>query len=91
MWGPQRIALEHHADVPSMDRDLGLGGAVDDDVVAEQDASLVGGLETGDAAQGGRLATAARAEQSEELALLHREVEVLHHHCPPVGLDQSMQ
>ena len=49
-------------------------------VLADRDAALLGRLEPGDAAERGRLAAAARAEQDEELAGLDDQVEIVDRH-----------
>jgi hypothetical protein len=69
--GVEGVALEDHRQVPVLRVD-----AVDP-AVPDADGPLGGLLEAGDHAQGRGLATARRAEQDEELPVLHLEVEVV--------------
>ena len=68
----KRIVLEDHRDVAVFGRDVVHLLAVDEELAA---ADL---LETGDHAQRGRLAAAARADEHDELLVGHVDVEVLH-------------
>ena len=68
----KRIVLEDHRDVAVLGRDVVHLLAVDEELTA---ADL---LETGDHAQRGRLAAAARADEHDELLVGHVDVEVLH-------------
>ena len=74
----QRVCLEDHADVPAVGRPVG------DVRPVEDDAARRWVLEARDHAQGRGLATARRPQEGDELALLHREVEVRDGH-EPVG------
>ena len=64
---PQRIGLEHHADVAFLRRQRPAGTA--DDGVAELHDAAVGHLESGHQPQQRGLAAAGRPEQREELAV----------------------
>ena len=66
----QRVVLEHHGDVARARRQ------VVHDAVADLDLAVGDLLETGDHAQGGRLAAAGRADEHDELAVLDVEVQV---------------
>ena len=68
----KRIVLEDHRDVAVFGRDVVHLLAVDEELAA---ADL---LETGDHAQRGRLAAAARADEHDELLVGHVDIEVLH-------------
>ena len=68
----KRIVLEDHRDVAVLGRDVVHLLAVDEELAA---ADL---LETGDHAQRGRLAAAARADEHDELLVGHVDIEVLH-------------
>ena len=72
---PQRVGLEHQAEVAALGRDLELAGAVEHRLVLDADLAAVRNLEAGDRAQQRRLAAAGRAEQRDDLALaqLHRD------------------
>ena len=65
----QRVALEHRVHLAL----VGAGGR--DVVLAEEDLAGGGLLQPGDHPQGGGLAAAGRAEESEERAARHQEVE----------------
>ena len=67
----QRVALEHRVDVAPVRRHVGDIGAV------EQDLARGRLLEARDQPQGGGLAAARRAEQGEELAAGHGQVDVV--------------
>ncbi len=68
---PNRIGLKHHADVALIGRQQPSAVTDHDRLIAEKDIAGVGCLQTGDHAQGGGLTAAARAEQSENLAVIH--------------------
>ncbi len=63
----QRVALEHHRDVPLRRRQVG------DVTPRDADAPAVGLLETGDQPQRGRLAAPGRTEQHVERARIERK------------------
>ncbi|MCY1531503.1 hypothetical protein D9M68_667310 [compost metagenome] len=69
----QCVLLEHHADVALVGRDAGDLAAVD------QDLSAGHVLEAGEHHQAGGLSGTGRAEQGDELALGHIQIEVLDH------------
>ena len=69
--GEQAVALEHHAHVALVGRRAEHVAAVD------EHRPRVGALEPGGDAQRGRLAAPRRAEQADQLARLHRQVERL--------------
>jgi hypothetical protein len=68
----ESVALEDHRDVAILRRD------VVDHAVADLEVAGADLLEAGDHPKAGRLATAGRADQDHELAVLDLEVEVLH-------------
>ena len=68
----QRVRLEHHRDVAV------LGLEVVDDLVADAQLTRRDRLQPGDHPQRGRLATARRADEHEELAVGHVERELVH-------------
>ena len=72
---PDRIGLEHDADLPLMCRHGSSGGGVMDDVPGDLDPSAAGVFEPGNAAQRRCLAAARRAEQGVALPLGHREAD----------------
>jgi len=80
----QRIVLEHHADLPLLRGHLPTGPG-DFDAV-DQDPAGHHRLEAGDAAQDGRLAAAACAEQAADLAARERERQVVEHGDRSVGM-----
>ncbi len=77
--GPEGVALEHHPDVAAVGRDEHPAGRGGHQVLADPHLAAVGPLESGDAAQGGRLAAAARSEQRDQLAILDLQVETPQH------------
>jgi hypothetical protein len=80
----QRVVLEHEPDRALLHRQE--GGVV----AAEQDAAAVRRVEPGDDAQQRRLARARGAEQAEQLARAHVEVEVVQHGGRVEGLRQAL-
>ncbi len=68
---PDRIALEHHADIAFVRCNEGGRIGRRHDAAADRDRAAVGALQAGETTQRRRLAAAARAEQREELAGLH--------------------
>ena len=72
--GEDRVALEHHGQVPLAWRQVGHVG------VADPDPATVGILQAGQQAQQRRLAAAARTEQHHELAVLDVELDVVDGH-----------
>src|SRR4029453_5879150 len=81
----QGVALEHGVDLALVGRGAGHVGPV------EQDAALGGLLEPGDQPQGGRLATPRGAEQGEELAPWHLQVDAVNGGDVLESLDQPDQ
>ena len=76
----ERVGLEDHPDVPPIGPEAGDILAVDDH------AALVGILETGEQPKRGRLATAGRTEEGDELARADGEVKAVergHRPIPP--------
>src|SRR5690606_35286189 len=69
--GEERVALEHHGDVPEV------GGQAGDVVVVQPDLALGGTLQPGDHPQDRRLAAARRAQQREQFSLRHVEVDMV--------------
>ena len=69
--GEERVLLEHHPDVAAV------GGPLRDVLVRDQHLPRVRLLEARDHAQGGGLAGAARAQQGHELAVAHRQADVV--------------
>jgi hypothetical protein len=67
----ERVALEHHRDVPVLGLDAG------DHLAADAHRAVGGLVEPGDHAQRGGLPAAGRAEEHEELAIGHVEREVV--------------
>ena len=74
---PQRVRLEHHADVALVRRQVDPAGGVEHRGRAEADPARARRLQPGEAPQRGRLAAPARTEEDEELALLDLEIEVV--------------
>jgi hypothetical protein len=68
----ERVGLEDHGDVAV------LGRHVIDHSIADPQLAVGDLLQPGHTAQSGRLATAGRADQDEELAVLDLEVEIVH-------------
>ena len=66
---PEGVALEHHARVALVRRDMG------HIVLVEKNAPLLGHVKSGDVAEQGGLAAAARAEQEKELAFLDAQID----------------
>ena len=81
----ERVVLEDGVHV------AGVGRPLRDVDSAELDAALVGPLEAGDQAKRRRLAGAGRAEQGEELAPAHLEVDAGHGDDLAVGLAEAEQ
>jgi len=65
---PNRIGLEHHADVPFLWLDEDVADAVVDDVIADCDLSGGRYLQAGNATQRRRLSTSARTEERHRAA-----------------------
>ena len=74
---PQRVRLEHHADVALVGRQVDPAVGVEHRGRAEADLAGARRFQAGEAAQRGRLAAPARTEEDEELALLDLEVQVV--------------
>ena len=70
--GPERVVLEHHADVPLVRRQPV------HHAVAEADLARVGLVEAGHEPQQRRLAAARRAQEREQLAVIDGEVGPIH-------------
>ena len=70
---PERVGLEDQAEVALLGRDHLADGRVEEDLVVERDAALVGVIEAGDGPQQGGLPRAGGAEQRHHLAA--RDVE----------------
>jgi hypothetical protein len=79
---PERVVLEHHADVPLVGRQPAHHAP------AETDLARVGLVEPGDEAEQRGLATAGRAEQREQLAVADRQVDAVHRGGGAEALDQ---
>ena len=85
--GEQVEALEHHADAAALAR--GGGGLVGDEIAVayfaghvdavEQDVAVGGDLDAVDAAEQRGFAGAAGADDHDDLALGHREVDAIDH------------
>ncbi len=73
---PDRVGLEHHADVPQPRRDEETPLRRGDHVPADRDLAPGRVLEAGDAAQRGGLAAARRAEQADEFSVPDREIDI---------------
>ena len=71
MW-PDRIGLEHHAEIALVGGQRRTGRRLEHDAIAEGRCVRRGFLETGDRAQRGGLAATRRTEQREELAVSRR-------------------
>ena len=69
--GVERGALKHHRDVTVA------GGVLRHDPLADYDVAGGGLLQSGDAAQHGRLAGSGRPEEDEQLAIPHVEIQVV--------------
>ena len=69
--GEQAVLLEDHTDVALF------GGQVGDILAVEEDLALGNLFETGETAQQGRFAAARGAEQGDELAVLHAQIDAL--------------
>ena len=82
--GEQVERLEHDADAAP--HRVGVGAAAGDLHAVEQDAAAVDRLEQVDAAQQGRLAGAARADEAHDLVLVDGEVDAVEHDLRAVGL-----
>ncbi|MCD6672124.1 MAG: hypothetical protein LT106_04650 [Burkholderiaceae bacterium] len=67
----ERVALEDHSEIPPEGRDLVHAPAVDHHLAG------VGRMKAGNEVQGGRLSAARRAEQRDELAVGHVEIDPL--------------
>src|SRR5215208_2177587 len=74
---PDRVRLEHHPQPALVRRHAHAARGREEDAVADGDLPRIGHLEPGDAAQRRRLAAPRRAEQREELAVLHLERDVV--------------
>jgi hypothetical protein len=68
---PKGVALEHHASLATMRRDLG------DVFAVKGDAAFVGKMKTGNSPEEGGLAAAGRTEQKEELTPCDLEIDVV--------------
>ncbi len=79
-----RVALEHHRDLT---RARGKVGHI---AVADEHLAIVNVLEPGDTAEQRRLAAAGRAEQHEELAVLHFEADIAERGGLAVGLGEVL-
>ena len=79
--------LEDHADAAPLGRDEGRRAG--QDPIADADLAGVGALQAGDAAQEGGLAAAARAEQRDQPARRHRQVDAPQHLGGAEGLRQA--
>jgi hypothetical protein len=78
--GVERVGLEHHGDVP-----LGRVDAVDD-AILDLDLAAGDALEPRDHVQKRGLAAARGADEDEELALLHGDIDPVQHLDGAVGL-----
>ncbi len=74
---PQRVRLEHHADVALVRRQVDPAFGVEHRGRAEADLASARCFQAGEAPQRRRLAAPARTEEDEELALLDLEIEVV--------------
>src|SRR6185312_12007654 len=86
---PQRVRLEHHADMAVLGRDVDVGAA--DDQIADPDRAALRSLEPGDQAQQRALAAAGRTEHREELALVDRERNVVDRGDRSEALDDAVE
>ena len=87
---PDRIALEHHADVALLRRQedaLGLGCV---DEPADADAAAVDAVQAGDAHQRRGLAATGGAEQGEELAARNAKRNIVHRPVVAEPFDQAL-
>src|SRR5439155_7419088 len=82
--GEDRVALEHHADVPRVG-----GKGIQARAVADE-APAVRPDEPGDAAEECRLAASARAEEREELPARHRQGHAVESGLIAVALDEPV-
>jgi hypothetical protein len=73
---PQRVRLEHHADVAVVGAHVDSAGRVVHDTIPDADPPLRALLEAGDKAQGRRLPAPAGAEQHEQLAIVDRDRQI---------------
>ncbi len=81
----ERVGLEHHGDAA-------LGGRRQRLVLAiDEDGAGCDILKTGDAAQQGRFSAAGRADEDDELAVLHLEVDALQHFMRAKGLADGFE
>src|SRR5258706_16258542 len=73
---PERVVLEHHADLPLVRRQPA------HDALAEANLPGVGLVEAGEQTEQRRLAAARGAEQGEQLSVCDRELDAIHgRHC----------
>ena len=86
---PDRVGLEHHADVADVGRRHDAAAGRRDRLARDSDLAAVGVLEAGNAPQGRRLAATRGAEQRHELALRDLERDVRDDLVGAVDLDQA--
>ena len=75
----QRVLLEHEPDIAVLG--VGTAGAVVDQHAADVHRALVGGVESGDDTQQGRLAAPAGADERQQLAVGDFEIDVDQRHA----------
>jgi hypothetical protein len=80
----ERVALEHHGYVAC------LGPQGIDSSAADRDRARVSCLEPGNDSQEGRLPATRRAQQRQELAVLHGQRNVAENSCPAEGFRDSI-
>ena len=85
--GPERIVLEQEADLALVGRDVDAEITVEDNFVADGDASGGRGFQTRDHTECRRLAAAGRTEQRDKGIVFNGQIQVLHsvELCPALG------
>ena len=88
--GPDRVALEHHADVALERRDIHARASVGNGHIPDSDAAAGWPFEPGNATQSRRLAATRGAEQGEEAAARDAERDPVHGRLVAEAFDQSL-
>ena len=86
---PDRVGLEHHADIAVVRFDRQLRRAVEHRLSVDLDPAFLRRFQAGDAAQRGGLAAAGGAEQGDQLAVGDLEADMVDDGLVAEALDQS--